>query len=469
MRLDIPHGLRDVMAALRAAGGRPYVVGGAVRDALLGLAVKDWDVEVFALPAEALERVLKQFGKLDPVGQSFRVYKLSGLAGVAGAVDVTLPRRDSKVGPGHRGIAVAGDPGLPVTEAARRRDFTVNAILLDPASGEIVDPWQGRRDLEARVLRAVDARSFGEDPLRALRAVQFAARFELAVEPATAALCARMPLAELPADRVFGEVEKLLLRAPQPSRGLALMREWGMLPAIAPELVPLADTPQDPGWHPEGDVWTHTLQVVDEAAGLIGDLSNDRPRQLAVMLGALCHDLGKPATTAFEDGRVRSRGHEEAGLPPTEALLDRWNVHTLQGYDVRGQVLQLVAQHLKPGQLHDERERVSDGAIRRLARKCEPDLLYRVARADCLGRRPGRFEPVAMEWFRERVRALDVAVRAPAPLLRGRDLLALGLPPGPQLGRVLQAVYERQLDGAVRSLDEARAEALRILGTPDAG
>ena len=182
------------------------------------------------------------------------------------------------------------------------------------------------------------------------------------------------------------------------------------------------------------------------------------------MLGALCHDLGKASTTRLEDGRMRSRGHEEAGLPPTESLLERWNVHTLHGYDLRGQVLCLVAQHLKPGQLYDDRERVSDGAIRRLARKCEPDLLYRVARADCLGRRPGRFEPVAMEWFRERVRQLDVAVRPPVPLLKGRDLLALGMAPGPEVGRVLHAVYERQLDGAVTTLEEARAAACRVLG-----
>ncbi len=469
MHLDLPDGLRHLLTALRAAGGRPYVVGGAVRDALLGLPVKDWDVEVFGLPPDRLEGALQSVGKVDLVGQSFRVYKLSDLPGVVGAVDVTLPRRDSKVGPGHKGIAAVGDPGLSVAEAARRRDFTVNAILLDPETGQTLDPWAGRQDLDAHLLRAVDGRTFGEDPLRALRAVQFAARFELEVDPATAALCASMPLTELPADRIFGEIEKLLLRSRQPSRGLALLKEWGMLPAMAPELLPLADTPQDPGWHPEGDVWTHTLQVVDEAAGLIGDLSSDRPRQLAVMLGALCHDLGKPPTTCFEDGRVRSRGHEEAGLPPTEALLDRWNVHTLQGYDLRAQVLQLVAQHLKPGQLYDDRERVSDGAIRRLARKCEPDLLYRVARADCLGRRPGRFEPLAMEWFRERVLALDVAVRPPEPLLRGRDLLALGLTPGPEVGRVLHAVYERQLDGAVCSLEEARAEARRILGIPDAG
>jgi tRNA nucleotidyltransferase (CCA-adding enzyme) len=469
MTLDLPPGLLRLFAALRAAGGRPFVVGGAVRDALLGSPIKDFDVEVFGLPVERLEPVLAGHGRVDAVGQTFRVYKLSGVEGVDGALDVALPRRDSKTGPGHRGIAVEGDPALSIEEAARRRDFTMNAMLLDAATGEILDPWGGQRDLEARRLRAVDERTFGEDPLRALRAVQLAARYELDVDDATAALCAAMPLAELPADRVFGEIEKLLLKARRPSLGLALLKAWGMLKAVAPELLPLEATPQDPAWHPEGDVWVHTLQVVDEAAGLLDGLGDDRPRRLSVMLGALCHDLGKPSTTRFEDGRIRSRGHEEAGLPPTTALLDRWNVHTLLGYDVRAQVLALVADHLKPGQLFDERERVSDGAIRRLARRCEPDLLYRVAKADCLGRRPGRFEPVAMEWFRERVRALDVAVRPPDPILRGRDLVALGAAPGPEIGRVLQAVYEKQLDGAVTTLDEARAEALRVMGRPADG
>jgi tRNA nucleotidyltransferase (CCA-adding enzyme) len=466
MNLALPPGLVPLLDALRAAGGKPYVVGGAVRDALLGLPIKDFDIEVFCLPADRLEPLLAAHGRVDAVGQAFRVYKLSGVEGVEGAVDVALPRRDSKVGPGHRGIAVEGDPDLSVEEASRRRDFTINAMMLDPATGEIVDRWRGRRDLEARVLRAVDARTFGEDPLRALRAVQFAARYELAVDETTAALCAAMPLAELPPERVFGEVEKLLLRARRPSLGLALLKAWGMLGVVAPELLPLEATPQDPAWHPEGDVWVHTLQVVDEAAALVGDLGDDRPRQLAVMLGALCHDLGKPPTTRFEDGRIRSRGHEEAGLAPTKILLDRWKVHTLLGYDVRAQVLALVAHHLKPGQLYDDRERVGNGAIRRLARKCEPDLLYRVAKADCLGRRPGAFEPVAMEWFRERVRELDVAVRPPEPLLKGRDVIALGVAPGPEIGRVVRAVYEKQLDGAVTTLEEARAEARRVLEIP---
>ena len=290
-----------------------------------------------------------------------------------------------------------------------------------------------------------------------------AARFGLEVEPATAALCASMPLAELPRERVFGEIEKLLLKARRPSIGFALLRDWRLLAVVAPELIPLIETPQDPEWHPEGDVWTHTLQALDEAAALVADL--DRPRALTVMLATLCHDLGKPATTTHEDGRVRSRGHEEAGRAPTASLLERWNLHTLSGYDVRAQVIALVVDHLKPGQLYDDRARVSDGAIRRLARRCEPDLLYRVARADCLGRRPGTFAPVAMEWFRDKVRALAVERQPPPPLLQGRDVLALGLAPGPEVGRIVRAVYEQQLDGGVTTLDEARAAAAALVAT----
>jgi tRNA nucleotidyltransferase (CCA-adding enzyme) len=459
--LTLPSSLERMLVSLREAGGRPYLVGGAVRDGLLGLPLKDFDLEVYGLTPERLRSVLASAGRLDEVGQAFGVLKVSGLAGVDGQVDVALPRRDSKRGQGHRGIAAVGDPDLTIEEAVRRRDFTINALFFDPLSREILDPTDGRRDLDRRILRAVDAGTFGEDPLRALRAAQMAARYELSVEAGTAALCASMPLGELAAERVFGEIEKLLLKAARPSLGLELLEAWGQLPTLAPELVPLRTTPQDPEWHPEGDVWAHTLQVVDAAAGLSGDL--DRPRALAVMLGALCHDLGKPATTTHEEGRIRSRGHEEAGVPPTLALLDRWKVHTLTGYDVRAQVLGLVAQHLKPGELYKERLRLSDGAIRRLARKCEPDLLYRVARADCVGRRPGNFEPVAMEWFRERVHALDVAARPPAPLILGRDLIALGMAPGPEVGRLLKAVYERQLDGLVATREEALGQARLLL------
>ncbi len=462
-RIDVPEGVRTCGEALAAAGGRVFLVGGAVRDTLLERKVKDYDLEVFGLSAAVVLESLSRVARVEPAGEAFPVFKVASLPGVTGQIDVALPRRDSKKGPGHRGIHAEADPFMPVEEAARRRDFTINAMMVDLLTGALVDPFAGARDLEARVLRVVDPSTFTDDPLRALRAAQFAARFELAVEPFTARLCASMPLGELPPDRIFGEIEKALLQARRPSVAFRLLFEWDQFRDIAPELMPLAATPQDPEWHPEGDVWTHTLLCLDEARRLIDDL--DPPRALAVMLGTLCHDLGKPATTKFEDGRIRSRGHEEAGVEPTLSLLDRWNVHTRGSFPLRDQVVALVRDHLKPGALHQVRGEVSDGAIRRLARRVEADLLYRVARADCLGR-TGNFPPVAMEWFIGEVRRLSVERKPPAPLILGRDILELGLKPGPQVGRILAEVYEQQLDSKVRTREEALAMA-RGLIAPD--
>ena len=460
LEIALPEGVMVCAQALARAGGRVFLVGGAVRDFLLGRAVKDYDLEVFGLSAEATLTALAAVARTEPAGDSFPVFKVAGLDGIQGQLDVALPRRDSKRGPGHRGIDAVADPLMKVEEAARRRDFTMNAMMLDLATRVIEDPFGGGRDLEARVLRAVDEATFVEDPLRALRAAQFAARFEMTVEEGTSRLCETMALDELPAERIFGEIEKALLHARRPSIAFKLLAEWNQLRVIAPELVPLAATPQDPQWHPEGDVWTHTLLVIDEARAMIDDL--DPPRALAVMLGALCHDLGKPGTTKFEEGRIRSRGHEEAGIEPTLALLDRWNVHSRDGYPVRDQVVALVRDHLKPGALYQARDGVSAGAIRRLASRVEADLLYRVARADCLGR-TGDFPPVAMEWFIGEVHRLAVERRPPAAFLLGRDVLALGLAPGPRVGRVLAEVYEQQLDSKIQSREEALSLAAEII------
>lgn len=472
-RLDpaLPDGLSELVRALAGAGGRPFLVGGTVRDRLLGLPATDFDLEVHGLAAPRLAELLRAAARVESVGESFAVYKVAGLAGVTGAVDVALPRRDSKAGRGHRGFVVEGDPDLGVDEAVRRRDFTVNAILADAVTGEVVDPAGGIADLEARTLRVVDPGRFGDDSLRVLRGAQLAARFGFSVEPATAALCASIPLDDLPAERVSDEMEKLLLRAPVPSVGLRLLRDWGKLAEVVPELLPCIDCPQEPAWHPEGDVFVHTLLAVDRVPSVIaGERWGDLPpaKRWTVALAVLAHDFGKPATTVFRDGRWRSPGHEEAGIAPTTALLDRWNVHRRDGYDVRGQVIALVANHLKPGQFFDDRDRVSDGAFRRLARRCEPDLLARVAAADSLGR-TGEQTDEPMRWFRARAEELAVAERPPDPILLGRHLLPLGVPPGPALGRLLAEVYERQLDGAVTDLDGALAVARRILDRPDGG
>ena len=444
---------RAIALAVGEAGGRALVVGGWVRDRLRGRESKDVDIEVYRLPADKLRRVLESLGRVETVGESFQVYK-------AGDIDVSLPRRESKSGRGHRGFDITGDPDMSLAEAARRRDFTVNAIAWDPLTDEYFDPCDGRADLERGLLRVVDPATFADDSLRVLRGVQFAARFGFTLEAGTTEIARNIPLDDLPAERVWGEVEKLLL-APAPSIGLALAMDLGVIAKLFPELQVLSGCPQEPEWHPEGDVWVHTLQVVDRARQRVDGL--DRPQEIAVMLGAVCHDLGKPATTAVIDGRIRSMDHEEQGVPPSVALLDRLNVHSIDGYDVRRQVLGLVAQHLKPGSWFKVRDEVGDGAFRRLAQKVDLELLARVAKADCLGRQPGRFDCSAMDWFLERARALGVEHRAPPPILLGRHLLSLGLRPGPRVGEIVKAVYEQQLDGSVTTIEEAIAAAAFLL------
>jgi tRNA nucleotidyltransferase (CCA-adding enzyme) len=452
--------VREVAEAVRAAGGRALVVGGWVRDQLRGHPSKDVDLEVFGVPQPALATLLEGFGRVEPVGQSFPVYKLVPPAGASAAIDVALPRRESKRGTGHKGFEVHGDPAMSFTEAARRRDFTINAIGWDPLTGVHEDPFDGRGDLERRELRAVDLATFGDDSLRVLRAIQFAARFEMTLDGATAALCRELPLGDLPAERIWGETEKLLLQAARPSIGLTLALDLGVVDRVYPELGPLVGCEQEPEWHPEGDVWVHTLMVVDTAAGLNRDL--DRPQAASVMLGALCHDLGKPSTTALIDGRIRSHDHEQAGVEPTTRLLDRLNIHTIDGFDVRGQTLGIVAHHLKPGMFR-KADRVSDGAFRRLAQKVDLELLARVAKADCLGR-TGAFDCTAMDWFLDRARALGVEHRPPAPLVLGRHVVALGVAPGPRVGVLLKDAYERQLDGEITTVEEGVAYLRRIVG-----
>ncbi len=456
-----PEKVLKLARAVRAEGGRALLVGGCVRDALMGGRPKDWDVEVYNIEPTRLRALLEEFGRVDAVGEAFTVYKIGP------DLDVSLPRRERKSGRGHRAFVVEGDPSMSVEEAARRRDFTVNAILEDPLSGEILDPCNGREDLQNRILRAVSRETFSEDSLRVLRAAQFAARFEFEIEESTVELCRSIDLTDLPRERVWGEMEKLLLRARHPSIGFQWLHKLGTFDQLFPELKVLVGVPQELEWHPEGNLEIHTWLVVDRARELIDDLPY--AKQVTVMLAALCHDFGKPATTKFEEGRWRSRGHDEAGVQPTESFLDRLNIHTLDGYDVRSQVVALVRDHLKPGEFYKKRDEVGDGAFRRLARRCELELLYRVARADSLGRnadwipRERWFTAEAQEWFIARARELEVDARAPAPILMGRHLLEMGLQPGPRVGHITRAVYEMQLDGRVTTLDEAKQAAQELI------
>ncbi len=453
LRIEDPatrRALGSIGASVRAAGGEARLVGGCVRDALLGLPATDLDVEVYGIEARALVELLCAHFGLDLVGESFGVVRLRGLP-----IDVSLPRRESKRGLGHRGFAIHSDPQMDPRDAAARRDFTINAIALDPESGRIFDPFDGVADLNNRTLRHTTEK-FAEDPLRVLRGMQFVARFELDAAPETIELCRTIEPEGLAPERIFDEWKKLILRGVRPSLGLAFLRDCGWIRHF-PELEALIGCEQNTRWHPEGDVWTHTLHCMDVfAAERIGVERED----LIVGLAVLCHDFGKPATTLREDGgRVTAKNHESVGVELARRFLGR-----MRGEEkLIEEVLPLVAHHLAPLRLRGRE--VSDAAIRRLARRVgRIDRLVRVSRADQRGRPPLEVDDFdAGGWLLERARALAVEDRPPAPQLMGRPRIELGLEPGPRFGKVLAECFERQIAGEFDTLEGGLACARAVI------
>lgn len=449
------------------------LVGGTVRDRLLGTEPKDYDVEVYGLKPDRVREVLEGIGRVNTVGEHFAVYKLVfyrpaqdrnddfNLPGAAVQerfeIDVSLPRRESKAGRGHRGFVIEGDPSMTFADAARRRDFTINAILYDPLTDKTVDPYGGREDLKNSLLRAVAADTFVEDSLRVLRAVQLAARFQMTIEPRTAELCRTIDLSDLPHERIWGEIEKLLTLTDHPSIGVSVALELGVLDKLFPEIRALVP---GRGEDDAANALQYTKLALDEAAKEARDLS--RPQRIAVMLATLCHDLvaGLAEKTSDESqaSKAIQRGGDHAQLEPVLLVLNTLGLYGINGYDVRSQVLSLVREQLRPREFYQERKTTTDGDFRRLAQRVDIDLLYRLAKA-CAAARGSAASTLVEDWFIEKARSLGVEHGPPAPLLQGRHLIESGYEPGPQMGRLLRAVYELQLDGRVATLEEALAAA----------
>jgi tRNA nucleotidyltransferase (CCA-adding enzyme) len=429
-----------------AAGGRLYLVGGSVRDALRGAPVAELDAEIFGLPPERVESDVLGGFRWDAVGRAFGIFKIHGLP-----IDLALPRTEHKTGLGHRAVATTCDPQLDVATAARRRDFTLNAMYWDVVGGQLVDPWGGVADMEARVLRHVSDQ-FVEDPLRVLRAMQLAARLNCTVAPATVALCAAMTPETLSRERFLAEWEKWLLQGRCLPRGLQFLRECGWL-RYYPELAATCGCPQDPAWHPEGDVWDHTLACLDAwAAQRSGEPLTDRVVGWAV----LCHDLGKPLVTRrSHEGRWIAHGHEAAGVEPARSLMQRIGVPLR----IIEHVLPLVGCHMRPAQLFERRS--SMAAVRRLAEDAgRIDWLLQVFAADSAGRPPlpANSQP-ASDWLAAMANSAMLLAERPRPILLGRHLLAAGWQPGPHLGPLLRAAFQAQLDGAFATADDGVAWA----------
>lgn len=437
----------EVARLAKAAGGRALLVGGCVRDRLSGDKTKidDYDLEVYGLSPDRLQSALAESFRLDLVGISFGVIKLHHHS-----IDIALPRRETKLGLGHRAFDMEYDPALSVSEAASRRDFTINAIYIDPLTDEIIDPWNGVHDLKSRVLRHVSPH-FIEDPLRVLRAMQFIARFGLEPASGTIEICSAMTPENLPRERLFGEWAKLLTKGVKISSGLEFLRRTGWV-RYYPELAALIGCGQDPEWHPEGDVWNHTLNCLDVYAEERDGLGRNPDEDIIVGLAVLCHDFGKPSTTFFDRrrNRIRSPGHDDAGVEPTLSFLRRLT----EEKRLLDEVPPLVRHHMRPFAYWKNRS--GDSAIRRLAAQVvRIDRLLRVASADDGGRAPFPRETEAIRWLAAEAERLRVKDAAPKPLLQGRDLISLGMKPGVRFGEILKAAYEAQLDGRFADHDGA--------------
>ena len=426
--------VKQITQLFKNEGASIYLVGGCVRDSLLGLSPKDIDIEIYKLPPETIEAVLSKHFKIDTVGKNFGVLLLKGYS-----IDVSLPRKESKTGLKHTDFKITGDPYMHPKVAALRRDFTINAISYDLVKEIIYDPYNGIDDLSKKHLRHISP-AFSEDPLRVLRAMQFIARFNLSVSPDTLKLCQSLNPNEIHKERIWEEWKKLVLKGHRISLGLQFLKDCDWL-SYFPELSALTECEQDPEWHPEGNVWEHTKHCMDAfSKNRMGHDWED----LIVGLATLCHDMGKPKTTIRgEDGKIRSPQHDMEGVVIAKAFLARMT----EQKKVFDQVLPLVSEHMRPHNLYINNS--GDSAIRRLANKVNRiDRLIRVFQADQLGKPPLKVteDPVS-DWLAERSQQLELQASAPKPIILGRHLLAENLKPSPIFKNLLKECFEAQLDG----------------------
>ncbi|MDB6055792.1 MAG: polynucleotide adenylyltransferase [Verrucomicrobiales bacterium] len=448
--MNVPTDLAEILAA-SSVFKSAYLVGGCVRDSILQLQVKDFDIEVFGVSYQELLKALEPWGRADLVGKSFGVVKLRSKNGEN--YDFSIPRRDSKTSVGHKGFKISFDETLQPEEASARRDFTINSMMFHVAAKELLDHHGGLQDLRAGILRHTSD-AFGEDPLRVLRGFQFVSRFELEAAPETIRLCRSMAhtYPELPVERVRDEWIKWATQSKSPKLGLGFLSATGWLQHY-PELAAMEGTPQDVRWHPEGDVWIHTNYCCDALVGLPEWRAQTEEDKLCLMLAVLTHDIGKPGTTQLiaEDGntRISSPAHETKGLPLAESLLKRLGmpIRIIEG------VLPLIQNHMIPAGNLNER------GVRRLSKRLEPATIPKlclVMQADRGGRPPRTPKSSEdLELLMEKARLLTVDKGGPKPLIQGRHLIQRGWVPGPNFKKILDEAYEAQLDGQFTTAAEA--------------
>jgi len=441
---NIPSILEEILNDLQKIGAKPILVGGCVRDSLLQIPCKDYDVEIFEINClETIEKSLKKFGNVKLVGKSFGVLTLRV---DEFDFDFALARTEKKTGLAHNDFEVTTNSNLTYKEAALRRDFTINSIGYDFFKDEYLDPFNGIQDLKNKKIKHINDDTFIEDPLRVYRAIQFASRFEFNIDKKTKELCSKMVLNDdlsyLAKERIYEEFKKLFLKSFKPSIGFKLLKELGIIDYF-PELKALINCEQEKEYHPEGDVWIHTLMTLDEMAKIIKKENiQDEYRILYLFYAILCHDLGKPFCTKSINGKITSYKHESLGIEPTVSFLFKL---TNESKFIE-KVIPLVKNHLAPFQLFKDSSSLK--AIKRLSLKCNIEDLCLVCLADCKGRTiPNKDKcDKAVSWLLEKARELDISEEGLKSLIQGRDLILLGMKPSKEFKNILGFALDLQID-----------------------
>ncbi|MGQ9897594.1 MAG: CCA tRNA nucleotidyltransferase [Acidobacteriota bacterium] len=433
---QLPIWLIELCRSINLSGGKAFLVGGCVRDRLLGYPVKDYDIEVYGLPSEQLRALLERYGKVSTVGEHFAVYKLKPNADPAYEIDISLPRRESKYGSGHRGFIIQGDPWMTFQEAANRRDFTINSILQDPLSGEIIDPCHGLHDLNNRELRVVNKNTFRDDSLRVLRAAQLSSRYSLKINSNTKILCQTTNLEDIPKERIWNEIRKLLLLSPRPSLGFRYLLELGIIEKLFPMFWELHSSPI--GENPYSaefaeSAWDYVLSSLDRAKVYVEEVND--PEKILIFISVVSIRLSFNNMIQF---------------------LNTLGLYKYQGYNLRDQVIKLNMLHLIPYKtfLQDLKQEHSIFVLQRISRAIDLKLVTLLLKALHLGD-----SKQFLTWLEEK---LLLANRLEVPLLKGRHIVDMGLTPGPDIGKVLRQIYEYQIERKITNLEDGKRLARNL-------
>lgn len=463
---------REKALFVKLFGKDVFAVGGYVRDLIREIPSEDVDILITHHPVEDIVEKIRAHGKVDLVGKSFAIIKFY----IKGKTyDIALPRKDMPKGEGvksHKDFIISADPDLPLEKDLKRRDFRCNSMALRLVDGKLIDPYNGLKDTKEKCIRLTNPKTFPDDPLRVLRIARFASVLNFAVDPSIYEISKDIDLTGLSVERVNEELFKILLFSPLPSVGLEELLRVGALQQLFPELYSLTLSIQDSLFHPEKDefghhtVWHHTKLTVDQAKRIAELKKLTQEKKLALLLSALYHDVGKPSTAQWEFKRGRmiitNYTHDIVSEKITRKIFNRFKIFSWNGYNLRKMVLLLIRTHHRAQELWQNRDIVTKKAFNRLASEVngEIELLVYLDAADRAGRKSRPVKGLDRQgmWLLKKFKELNVSKETIKPIIMGRDLLKMGLSPGPSMGKVLKKLYELQLDNEF----ETKAQGLKI-------